>query len=414
MKQTQSHRKVREVSARQMRMSPAAVVLLAALTLSSCASTEDYMSPFDYEGPFDYSERRVWLEDNPDYAGRAARLAGASPIRAVADVTLSGSDHDQVVDEVWDLGYAAGENSAACFLGDAAACSNIVRVLREHAVTGGMAYSGDRDKTSEQFKDTKLEVNIAYKPLIGGYYFAKRQGMVEQADAALIDPWLRERITFFNPFTEHFQDNHLSNAANTNVVTGLAIGDRELIVDGARQYEAAMDGMRADGSLPTETERGASAVFYTGLEIAHLVILAEYLAMAGFDVFEPVISKEGIHKAVAYYLDALEDWEGIMQYAREDNGAHHDKYREQVYPYRELIFGGLEVYRQRYPQHPNATRIQTLVLDPRTCSVGMNQRALGDLCASPSSEVRLLDLINSTVGGRDRAMVPMFLMFGKP
>lgn len=392
----------------------AGVVVLLALVLSSCASTDDYFSPFDYEGAFDLSERRAWLEDNPDYTRRAARHAQASRMDVVDDVTLGQADHDEVVEQIFDSSDAAGENSAACFLGDAEACSNIVSVLREYATTGGMGYTGERDKTSEQFRDTKLEVNIAYKPLIGGYYFAKRQAMVSEADAALIDPWLRERVRFFNPFTEHFQDNHLSNAANTNVVTGLAIGDRELVLDGARQYTAAMAGMRRDGSLPKETERGASAVFYTGLEVAHLAILAEYLAMAGLNVFEPAASNEGIHKAVAYYLDGLEDWEGVMRYAREDNAAHHDNYREQVFPYPGLIFGGLEVYRQRYPEHPNAVRMQTLVLDARTCSVAMNRQALGELCTSSSSEVKLVDLVDSTVGARDRAMVPIFLMFGRP
>lgn len=399
---------------RRARTGHLALVLLITVALASCGSTEEYYRPFDYQGPFDFSERRAWLEDNPDYARRAARHANASPISVVPDVTLGGPDHDQVVDEVWDLGDAALENSAACFLGNVDACSNIVRVLREHATTGGMAYSGSTDRQSGQFLDTKLEVNIAYKPLIGGYYFAKRQAMVTEADAALIDPWLRERISFFNSFPEYFQDNHLSNAANTNVITGLAVGDRDLVMDGARQYTAAMDGMREDGSLPTETERGASAVFVTGLEIAHLVLLSEYLAMAGLNVFEPETSDNGIHKAVAYYLDVLENWEGVMQYAQENNAAHHDNYREQVLPYPGLIFGGLEVYRQRYRDHPNVARMQTLVLDSRTCSIPMNRQALGELCTSPSSEVRLMDLVDSSVGSRDRAIVPMHLMFGGP
>lgn len=129
-----------------------------------------------------------------------------------------------------------------------------------------------------------------------------------------------------------------------------------------------------------------------------LVLLSEYLAMAGLNVFEPVTSDEGIHKPVAYYLDVLENSEGVMHYAQGDNAAHHDNYREQVSPYPGLIFGGLKVYRQRYRGHPDVARMQTLVLDSRTYSTPMNRHALGDLCTSPSSEVRLIELVGSTVG----------------
>lgn len=63
-----------------------------------------------------------------------------------------------------------------------------------------MAYSRSTGSLSSQFIAAKLEINIACRPLIGGYYFAKRQAMVTEVNAALIDPWLREHISFFNFF----------------------------------------------------------------------------------------------------------------------------------------------------------------------------------------------------------------------
>ena len=65
-----------------------------------------------------------------------------------------------------------------------------------------------------------------------------------------------------------------------------------------------------------------------------------------------------------------------------------------------LTLGGGEVYRRRYPEHSNTLRIQTLTLDPRTCSVEMNRNALGDLCSTDSTEVKLTDFIDSVMGKR--------------
>ena len=149
--------------------------------------------------PFDPDARLAWLEANPRYAARACRIAGKRAIPIVGDATMP-AEGDAFgckgsCQALGDLSRAAAPNSTACFLGRADACDNIVDALKRHALSDGISYSGNRNKDSGQFEDTRLEVNIALPYLVGGYHFAKRRGRVEAGDAEVIDPWLKERVS---------------------------------------------------------------------------------------------------------------------------------------------------------------------------------------------------------------------------
>ena len=178
-------------------------------------------------------------------------------------------------EELGDVNRAAFPLSTACFAGDQQSCEQIVGSLREYALSDGLSYTGNKNKNSSQFSDTRLEVNIAIKPMLGGYYFAKLRGWVAESDAQVIEPWVGKVVLFYNSYSRYFQDNHLTTAANVNAITGLILNDEDYIKRAEKQYRAAFDDMRSDGSLPVETERGSGAVAYTGLEISHLMALSE-------------------------------------------------------------------------------------------------------------------------------------------
>ena len=381
----------------------------------------------DLPKPFNYSERLAFLDENPAYAARACRISGHTNIPVLGDVTTPPGAWDSP--ELIGVWKPAERSSTACFRGSKSACNNIVSTLKQYAQTNGITYSGPilnddpwEWEHSDQFDQTRLEVDIAFTSLMGGYYFAKRQNLVSEFDSSIIDPWLKKTMGFYNTYRRYVQNNHLSSAALANVVTGLVIRDPDFVRRGQKQYITAIRAIRRDGSFPQETRRGASALDYTGLEISNLLMLAEYLAMAGVNVFDTRNTNVGIHKAVHYHLGILENWDGVMKYARANEAPNPTipdrwNYKQQVLLYSPLNIVGLEIYRNRYPSHPNTARLANLVLDPRTCSYGTNREgreAFKGLCRSPTSKVSLMQLIEATMGQENMAMTRIHCMFGKP
>lgn len=365
--------------------------------------------------PWDFEERAGWLAANQDYARKACSEARVKSIPVLSDVTMAtGGSGITSSDELGDVWASAVSSATGCLVGKPKACRNIVQALAGYVDRNGLRYSGSPNRSSSQFTDTQLEVNIALTPLIGGYYLAKLQGQVSADEMRRIEPWLAEKTRFYNTYSSYYQDNHLTTAAIVNAIMGLVVDEQEFLHRAERQYRAALAGMRRDGSFPTETERGASAVYYTGFEIDRLVNLAELLAMGGIDVFERAPGMTGIHLAVNFYLDILEDWDGVVGYARANVAPHEDVYPVQVIPYPRLIFGGLEAYRTRYPEHPNAKRITNLRLDERTCDSQTNYIEMINACGGATGSVLLTDAFESAIGKRDMSIANAFCMFGLP
>ena len=369
---------------------------------------------------FDFGERLRFLSSNPSYAAKACKYSQIRSIPVVQDATVDWQGPQGAArssEQMGDVYQAAVRSSTACFRGNNRGCNNIVQTLRRYARTDGFSYSGNRSKTSEQWDDTRLELNNSMKVLVGGYYFAKRRGQVSAGDADIIEPWIRTKVKFYNSYGRYKQDNTLTNAASTNAITGLLLRDRDLVRKAEKQYKASIKAMRRDGSMPNETRRGSFAIHYTGLEIAHLMVLSEVLAMAGTNVFERSSSgDDGIHKAVRYYLDVLENWDGVFRYASAAAGKNtfEADYKNQELKVPALTFGGLEIYRNRYPNHPNVDRINQLKLDPRTCSVVKSREKLYGLCRSSRSRISLKQVIVANTGERDRGIANIYCMFGKP
>lgn len=365
--------------------------------------------------PWDFEARTAWLEANPEYTRKACRAAAVQPIPVLGDVTMaSGGTGIVFSDELGDVFGAAVRSSTGCLLGTAEACRNIVEALDAYVAQDGIRYSGSQNRSSSQFTDTRLEVNIAFTPMIGGYHFAKLQGHVSTDEMHRIEPWLVEKMRFYNTYTSYYQDNHLTTSAIANAIIGLVVEDEDFLHRAERQYRTALAGMRGDGSFPTETERGASAVYYTGFEIDRLMNLSELLAMGGIDVFERGNGMTGFHLAVDYYLDILEDWDGVLEYAKANVAPHEDVYPVQIIPYPRLVFGGLEAYRTRYPEHTNAKRIATLRLDSRTCDSQTNFLEMINACQGATGPVLLVDAFENAMGKNDMSIANAFCMFGKP
>ena len=64
--------------------------------------------------------------------------------------------------------------------------------------------------------------------------------------------------------------------------------------------------MRADGSLPLETARGARALWYQRHAVASLVVIAQMAAVQGIDLFGLQVDGRDLHLAIDFLLDGIE------------------------------------------------------------------------------------------------------------
>jgi poly(beta-D-mannuronate) lyase len=96
---------------------------------------------------------------------------------------------------------------------------------------------------------------------------------------------------------------------------GALAGEDAYYREGFAAYERALRDMRADGSLPLETERGARALWYQRHAIASLVAIAELAAAQGHDLYARERGGRSLHTAVRFLLDAIEDPSLVWPYA---------------------------------------------------------------------------------------------------
>lgn len=160
-----------------------------------------------------------------------------------------------------------------------------------------------------------------------------------------------------------------------------------------RQWDASLAGVRRDGSVAIEAERGSSAIHYTGFEIGLLIGLAEIANITGENLYlRPNISK--LHASVSFHLGSLEDWDTILGYARADVAGITDDWKIQDFRYTYLWGPAYRAYMARFPAHENTQRMQDLVLDSRTCQ--QDPRGRPKSCVGAEDPVEFLELISES------------------
>jgi poly(beta-D-mannuronate) lyase len=111
-------------------------------------------------------------------------------------------------------------------------------------------------------------------------------------------------------------NTHTYLAASVDMAWGALVGDHARFRNGIAAYALAMRQLRADGSLPRETERGARALWYQRHAIASLVAIAEMAATQGYDLYGLAVDGRDLHLAIRFLLAAVEDQTLVWPYAR--------------------------------------------------------------------------------------------------
>ncbi len=349
----------------------------------------------DHFLPLDPFERVKLWGVSPELAS-ICRAESWQPIKVLVDITQPEGSGIRASQDVGDVSASASRASHACLAGVGNGCDAIVHALEAYAESDGFAYSGPgpRSERSAQFTETRLEFNHAMVKLLGGYLLAKEQGHVVEREAT-IEGWVSRIVDFYNEPTRYFQDNHLTLAANVNALAYRLTGEERFAERVRKQWQATFAGMSADGSFPTEVERGSSALHYTSFEIALLLQQAEIMLLSGINLYDtPEVTK--LHKAVSFSLDAFENWDAILKYARKNSAAITTNWRVQDLRYDRLWNWAYFVYMQRFPHHANSERMHMLTIDPRSCD--QDEPGAPKSCSSRDARVSFLTLLQEDPG----------------
>lgn len=130
------------------------------------------------------------------------------------------------------------------------------------------------------------------------------------------------------------------------------------------QIERALDRviLSSDGSIKKATTRGDRALWYHFYGLSMIIPSMEMIRAAGIPISSRV--EDRLHKAVALYLDALENPDILDPWARKQrNSKYNGKQDFDFYGWQNFSGGGswLHVYPYRYSDREEAKRLRALV-----------------------------------------------------
>lgn len=219
-------------------------------------------------------------------------------------------------------------------------------------------------------------VNRFLLPIVVGWALVRDAPEIEPDARARIETWLarlaqrsQERLRSQRPQETSARNNHAYLAASAVMAWGALAGDDAAFSLGLRTFQQGLSDMRADGSLPLETARGARALWYQRHAVASLVVIAELAARQGYDLWSLELDGKSLHHAIAFLLDAIDDPSRVLAYAAENrNPGPSPDWRNQDLSF--LVRRGhgrhymawVEAYLARFPERTEAHRLRQLLV----------------------------------------------------
>lgn len=269
-------------------------------------------------------------------------------------------------------GSAMINMGSSCLAGSVEQCQSIIEMMVKWATANAAQVKSFGDDP-KYWNDT-LTVNLrVVRPFLGAYSIAKATVNPPTETDELIRQWMHRTVKRASHMmrtegeytqagamgTAKVAHNHAAASSAAWMAYGAMWGDDTAFQYGLEQWFITLGSMRQNGSLPIETRRGARALFYTGRTLSALVSIAEMARTNGIDLYTYSQSKEKtIHRAVQFMLDALEDNDLVIKYARENHVPGPSKNYRNQYLGGSGAFGWTYPYVSRFPDHPNSVRIK--------------------------------------------------------
>lgn len=295
-------------------------------------------------------------------------------------------------------------------LADQTRCNQIVELVAKWAEADALEPGAKR--SNKRWDDTSWIANSLLRNFVFAYADARKLTTVDPVEDAKILDWMKRRIDQYHynipsgnegevSYTE--AGNHALANMMSAMVFGSLVGDRSMMEDAFASWRVAMGYMRDDGSLPTETRRGARSLQYTNFQIAQLISTAEVAKAQGIDLYAEMSADKSIPKAVGFLLDAYEDFDKVRGYAKYNEGSPGDYHIPYII---QMHFGWLPTYFARFGEDANIARMRTLAIDADICSpeaLEENKLSQGKkICAGNKGEpvplVKFLDMGGGSVG----------------
>jgi poly(beta-D-mannuronate) lyase len=238
------------------------------------------------------------------------------PVVKTVNARDDGGPDDRSEPFAWTV---MNEAAVAYGLDDAYARRSLVRLLDRWARSGGLT------RLNESEVNVYYAVDRSLLPTLVAWSLVRDAPDVERERAQRIDRWLRRVARLRGDLRPRSSEgdltsrnNHRYLSASVSMAWGALTGEDSYFREGFRAFEAALGDMRADGSLPLETERGARALWYQRHAIASLVTIAEIGAAQGYDLYGLEEDGRSLHTAVRFLLDAVDNPALVEAYAAAD------------------------------------------------------------------------------------------------
>lgn len=297
----------------------------------------------------------------------------------VAEVTASADENLGFMtrDQSWfiSVDHATMGAHNACVGGDDRYCKAIVTLMSKWADADAMKLGVRRNTFA--YEDVAWAANTVLRTLIFAYADARKLVDVDPVENATILDWLKRRIDDFVWVRDTHGpdiagpmrgDNHAMADAMPAMAFGAMVGDGSMLQTGITRLQVSLSSMRDDGSLPAETRRGANALHYSNFQIGQMISAQVVAEAQGINpAGEEAAAGKTIPKAVDFMLDALEDFDKVTPYAKEEQGSSRPDYKLPfVIP---AHFGWLPAYMSLFGKDENMVRLDTTFrFDERACS----------------------------------------------
>lgn len=259
-----------------------------------------------------------------------------------------------------------------CLAGDDKSCQDITGLMTKWAAADALKPGAKRN--NRRWDDISWIGNSLLRNFIFAYADARKLTPVDPVDEATILDWLKRRIDEYHYNIPSGNEGEVSyteagNHALANMMSGMAfgslVGDRSMMEDAFASWRVAMGYMRDDGSLPTETRRGARALQYSNFHLAQMISVAEVAAAQDIDLYGEFPAEKSFPKMVEYLLDAYENFDKVTVYSEYNEGSPGDYHIPYII---QMHFGWIPTYFAHYGDDANIDRMRTATIDGRICS----------------------------------------------
>lgn len=281
---------------------------------------------------------------------------------------------EQLFSPIVSVGSPLATLGSACLAGDASACKQFTGWVEKLADTDALKFNREKHKDSQSSLVTgELSGNDTLRPIAIYTSILRRHDLITLSDRDMVFNWMRRRAAEYshvptNGNPTDLAQNLVLGSAVTQLAIGITTSDSSLTAAADTVYRAYIDTMRSDGSFPQEAKRGQSALKYENNAIGLLVLTAELERTRGVDLYSYQGRNGDIHRAIKFWLDALQNPSLIAKYAAANvtptDPAQPDG-KQALYflrPQREMTqMGWIIPYISRFPDSDNANVIRKLV-----------------------------------------------------